>query len=462
MTPSVLALIPGPAPGGPVRGPGSVAADGFRAELDRAVTDRPAARDPEPAAATEDAPRTEAPAHEADVEAPRDGEASTSPIEDRRDPSAASAVEAEAETPTEPVTEGETSTDVDGGIVTDVVIVAATGPVVVVEPDAGQVVAPGGSAPGDAAVAAPASTVTADMAVATGTAPVTTEGTGAAAAPAEGTGDDVSRTGAGELPPSLASAPGASATAETVDATAVDATAVEATTVDVVDEELPPDAAEPTIEAADATVGEEAVTDGTDAASADARGESGPGTERRNGTEDPSSPTVLDAGPDGMEQATGGRPTAATSPTQAAPTTASTSYAPGGPTAIGDAPAPPSTAQAATAAARAEQPAMRASIERVMATLDAIAKQPPPRALTLDLSELHGVRVTLTIDEGTVNVSVSDTGAGDAGTRQWQDQLDQLLDDRDHERPGGGGPAPSSDVPSAPRRPTARPDELRL
>ena len=49
--------------------------------------------------------------------------------------------------------------------------------------------------------------------------------------------------------------------------------------------------------------------------------------------------------------------------------------------------------------------------------------------LTLDLTDLHGVRVTVALDGSSVNVSVSDSGAGDALARQWQQQLDQLLED---------------------------------
>jgi len=63
--------------------------------------------------------------------------------------------------------------------------------------------------------------------------------------------------------------------------------------------------------------------------------------------------------------------------------------------------------------------------------LEVMALQPPPRTLTLDLTDLHGVRVTLALEGGGVNVSVSDSGAGNENAREWARQLDQLLSERD-------------------------------
>jgi len=75
-------------------------------------------------------------------------------------------------------------------------------------------------------------------------------------------------------------------------------------------------------------------------------------------------------------------------------------------------------------------PAM-VSAARVLDMLEVMSLQPPPRTLTLDLTDLHGVRVTLALDGGAVNVSVSDSGAGNESAREWARQLDQLLSERD-------------------------------
>ena len=125
---------------------------------------------------------------------------------------------------------------------------------------------------------------------------------------------------------------------------------------------------------------------------------------------------------------------------------------------------PPPSAAVLTATTSSEALEMRASIDRVLSTVDLMSKQPPPRVLTLDLTDLHGVRVTVSLDEGTATVSVSDSGAGGASARQWQDQLDQLLDDRRNNR--GKSESQLADAESrAARQSLARPDrsnELRI
>ena len=73
-------------------------------------------------------------------------------------------------------------------------------------------------------------------------------------------------------------------------------------------------------------------------------------------------------------------------------------------------------------------------------------------------------KVALSAPPGSVSVNVFDSGAGDASARQWQDQLDQLLDERRNERGAGNTQSTDSGTEAATQS-QARPDrsnELRI
>ena len=111
-----------------------------------------------------------------------------------------------------------------------------------------------------------------------------------------------------------------------------------------------------------------------------------------------------------------------------------------------------------------------AAVNRVIDTLGVMVRQPPPRTLTLDLTDMHGVRLTISVTSSGGSLAVADTGAGDANTEQWKQQLDQLLSERgfgsDHRfrnRSGEDEPPERGLTPRrAPRSVAPTSNELRL
>ncbi len=105
------------------------------------------------------------------------------------------------------------------------------------------------------------------------------------------------------------------------------------------------------------------------------------------------------------------------------------------------------------------------TLSRIAETIEAMSAQPPPRSISLDLSELHGIRVRISIDAGEISVDVSDAGAGSSGSDHWQRQLQDSL----HERRRGGrrfgddASAPTAATATASTSTTERTDRgLRL
>ncbi|MEZ5281180.1 MAG: hypothetical protein R2770_11990 [Acidimicrobiales bacterium] len=69
-------------------------------------------------------------------------------------------------------------------------------------------------------------------------------------------------------------------------------------------------------------------------------------------------------------------------------------------------------------------------VERVLDAVDRAASLPPPRAVTLDLEEQHGIKIRVVSEPGGVSVTVDDAGAGTADANRWQRDLSDMLDKR--------------------------------
>ncbi|NOX30082.1 MAG: hypothetical protein GXP35_08555 [Actinobacteria bacterium] len=81
-----------------------------------------------------------------------------------------------------------------------------------------------------------------------------------------------------------------------------------------------------------------------------------------------------------------------------------------------------------------QQATMEAAILRIADTAEALSKQPPPRAISLDFGEAHGIRVRIAIDAGGISVTVADAGAGTSDTATWQRQLNESFDQEQRNR----------------------------
>ncbi len=96
------------------------------------------------------------------------------------------------------------------------------------------------------------------------------------------------------------------------------------------------------------------------------------------------------------------------------------------------------------------------SLQRVVDSIEAMSRQNPPRSVTLDFGDMHGLRVRLAVHAGGVQVTVTDVGAGANRVQMWEQQLSDLLGERGlgagdrGQTPGGGDREPS--------RPWARPE----
>lgn len=464
MTPSVLAMLPGPVIDGPVRGPDPVSAT-FAAELDRAVAERPgpSATDERRDVRSERADQPEA-ADAAD-DAGNGDDAAVRGIDDSSDGATARDVDDSHGAASDDAsdtdggssdhhTAGSDAGSGDSGEQGDEMptpgdMAFAVGPVTEVAATEGAEVPAGPTGSHDLASQAsvvssdPANAVIADVVAAGGETPtdIATTTSSGETSDASTNGSAVAADTTGRTQPSALTDGGAISYADGVEATV----AAHVASGPVVDDEA---------QTTDAQVTDKTSQGESETASVetDAGTTTGPDL-----SQDGAGSNDAEVSPELLAQRS-------TSPR------ASSNAAGQSPTAVGSidarvatAPGAASSATGTSVTGRADQPAMRASIERVMATLDVIAKQPPPRVLTLDLTELHGVRVTLSLDEGSVNVSVTDSGAGDAHARQWQDQLDDLLDERSF----GSGDSPESTPDTEQNqtstdRPSTSSDELRL
>ncbi|MCP3935843.1 MAG: hypothetical protein GY708_10780 [Actinomycetia bacterium] len=90
------------------------------------------------------------------------------------------------------------------------------------------------------------------------------------------------------------------------------------------------------------------------------------------------------------------------------------------------------------------------AIEQVLDAVDRVASMTPPRSMTIDLEELHGIRVRIVAEPGGVSVTVDDAGAGSADAQQWQRDLSDLLDQRrQNQDPDQAASDPATVGPSA-------------
>lgn len=78
-----------------------------------------------------------------------------------------------------------------------------------------------------------------------------------------------------------------------------------------------------------------------------------------------------------------------------------------------------------------------AALQRVEEALELLENSPPPRTLTIDLSEEHGVRIRLTSVADGVQVDVQDDGRG-RRPGAWQQDLSQALANNGFDLAGGG------------------------
>lgn len=76
-------------------------------------------------------------------------------------------------------------------------------------------------------------------------------------------------------------------------------------------------------------------------------------------------------------------------------------------------------------------------VEQVLEAVDRASSMVPPRSVTLDLEEQHGIRIRVVTEAGGVSVSVDDAGAGLADANRWQRDLTDLLDKRKQGNNGG-------------------------
>jgi len=97
------------------------------------------------------------------------------------------------------------------------------------------------------------------------------------------------------------------------------------------------------------------------------------------------------------------------------------------------------------------QTAMEAAISRIADTAEALSKQPPPRAISLDFGEAHGIRVRIAIDAGGISVTVADAGAGTSDTATWQRQLNESFDQEQRNRDNQQTPTDDDAVSDAAR-----------
>ena len=148
---------------------------------------------------------------------------------------------------------------------------------------------------------------------------------------------------------------------------------------------------------------------------------------------DPSTDAVDPAVADAAEAMTAPR-TIDTADEAAAPQTTSNVSAPSATAAAGSS-GTPAAAPAAPSAPMPPgvpggDPVVETTLSRIAETIEAMTAQPPPRSISLDLTELHGIRIRISVDAGEVSVDVADTGAGSSGSDHWQRQLEDSLEDR--------------------------------
>ncbi len=130
--------------------------------------------------------------------------------------------------------------------------------------------------------------------------------------------------------------------------------------------------------------------------------------------------------------------------------------------------ASPASVDGSGLAAAWDPSSMKATMSRIAETIEAIASQPPPRAISLDFAEVHGIRIRVAVDANGINVTVTDAGAGSSQTGQWQRQLSESMDQRqqqqrrqqDRSLDGSSSSPANIAAPAARRIPTST--ELRL
>ena len=130
--------------------------------------------------------------------------------------------------------------------------------------------------------------------------------------------------------------------------------------------------------------------------------------------------------------------------------------------------ASPASVDGSGLAAASDPSSMKATMSRIADTIEAIASQPPPRAISLDFAEVHGIRIRVAVDANGINVTVTDAGAGSSQTGQWQRQLSESMDQRqqqqrrqqDRSLDGSSSSPANIAAPAARRIPTST--ELRL
>lgn len=96
--------------------------------------------------------------------------------------------------------------------------------------------------------------------------------------------------------------------------------------------------------------------------------------------------------------------------------------------------APTSAATVASPVMPGTDAVVETTLSRIAETVEAMVNQPPPRSISLDLADMHGIRVRISIESGDVSVSVTDAGAGSSGSGQWERQLHDTLDQRRRDR----------------------------